>query len=289
MTAVDWRPRDAGLRDVVVALDRFDGIGLDSVVQDAALLTRVDRKYLVPRAALPQLLDAVPRSATVLRIDGRQRFAYRSVYLDTPDLSSFHGAGRGRRRRYKVRTRRYVDSGSSWLEVKTRGGRGVTLKTRMPYSTDHGHTLDDHGAAFVAAELAERGLPGVPVRALHPVLATTYCRSTLHLPDAGRGAARVTIDTDLEWSGATSELGILRPLHLVVVETKGGSTPSVVDRSLWRLGHRPVALSKYGTGLAALRSDLPDLKWRRTLTHRLAVDPTPSTPFPNPPTDRTPS
>ena len=38
-----------------------------------------------------------------------------------------------------------------------------------------------------------------------------------------------------------------------------------VDRLLWQRGTRPARISKYATGLAALRPDLPDVPWRRTL------------------------
>ena len=52
MTSVHGHERTAAL------LDRFEGIGLESLVHQSALLTRVDRKYLVPRSVLPRLLDA---------------------------------------------------------------------------------------------------------------------------------------------------------------------------------------------------------------------------------------
>ena len=41
--------------------------------------------------------------------------------------------------------------------------------------------------------------------------------------------------------------------------------PSSTDRLLWRHGHRPVRISKYGTGMAALHADLPAHPWRRVL------------------------
>jgi hypothetical protein len=50
-----------------------------------------------------------------------------------------------------------------------------------------------------------------------------------------------------------------------VVETKNGSVASSADRELWRRGHRPVAISKYATGLAALHADLPAAPWKRVL------------------------
>ena len=53
--------------------------------------------------------------------------------------------------------------------------------------------------------------------------------------------------------------------RLAIVETKTGATPSSTDRLLWRHGHRPVRISKYGTGLAVLHPDLPATPWRRVL------------------------
>jgi hypothetical protein len=57
----------------------------------------------------------------------------------------------------------------------------------------------------------------------------------------------------------------------VVIETKTGSTPSSTDRLLWRHGHRPVRISKYGTGMAALHTDLPHHPWRRVLDRHVTL------------------
>lgn len=51
--------------------------------------------------------------------------------LPTVGLDSYLLAAHGRRRRYKVRTRTYVDSAISFLEVKTEGAREATVKERM--------------------------------------------------------------------------------------------------------------------------------------------------------------
>ena len=59
---------------------------------------------------------------------------------------------------------------------------------------------------------------------------------------------------------------------LVIAETKSGSHPSAVDRLLWRSGHRPISISKYGTGLAALHRELPANKWARVLRHHFHTE-----------------
>lgn len=210
-----------------MSLAQLAPIDLVELIERAALLERIDRKYVVARAALPDPMAEVPTGTRVLEHAGRRTHGYRSVYLDTPDLASYRTAGQRRRRRWRVRGRTYLDTGGSWLEVKTRSARD-----------------------------------------LRPVLATAYDRSTLLLP--GARPSRVTIDTELGWTslGATAR-DLDRP-GLAIVETKGGSTPSAMDRLLWARGHRPVSISKYGVGVAALQ-DVSRLKWHRVLARDLGV------------------
>lgn len=260
MSAALDRAVDGPLR----SLGLLAPIGLDALVERAALLTRVDRKYLLPVVDADDLVAGLAGTARVLDIDGRRSFGYASQYVDTDDLASYHLAAQGRRRRYKVRSRRYLDSGEQFVEVKTRGARGTTVKERL--ARPAGEALgpqDRDGRAFVHAVLDRAGFPG-SAWALHPTLRTRYRRSTLLLPEQG---ARVTIDTDLTWSLPDGDA--VRVEGLAVVETKGAGVSSV-DRLLWRSGHRPTRLSKYATGLAALRPELRANRWHPTLVRQLA-------------------
>jgi hypothetical protein len=101
--------------------------------RDAELLTRVDRKYLLPADLLPALLAGLDEGFDVLQIDGRRVSRYTSTYFDSADLSCFREHRQGRRRRFKVRTRTYLDSGECWLEVKVKTAGGETCKERQPY------------------------------------------------------------------------------------------------------------------------------------------------------------
>ena len=246
----------------------------------AGLLTRVDRKYLVPLTCAQNLVDGLAPHAWVLAIDERRRFSYTSTYFDTPGLEAFMLAARKRRRRFKVRTRTYLDSGLCFLEVKTCGARGSTVKRRMGYHADDASRLTGPGRAFVAACLAGAGVTGSAAArevaaALRPVLATTYERTTLHLP---RAEARATIDTALTWrrlgpahlTAAVNEGEPVSVADIAVVETKNPATPSPADRALWDAGYRPTRISKYATGMALLHPELPANRWYRTLTHELA-------------------
>lgn len=245
-----------------VAIGALAPISLDELNASAALMTRTDRKYILPAAAIPRLLGG--SGARALSISERRAMAYESVYLDTPERASYHGAARGVRRRFKVRTRHYADTGQRWLEVKTRGVRGLTVKRRIPYTPNGSGRLDNTGRQFVADRLADGGVRGIDLAGLQPALRTDYLRSTLLLTDR---TTRVTIDQGLTWSAAGQSL---RVGPVVIVETKtAGGAPSSADRALWADGHRPVRLSKYGTGMRLLDDDLPGNKWQRVIRAQL--------------------
>lgn len=251
----------------MIATDALAPISLEGLVDRAALQRRVDRKYVLPLADAQLLLELLPPTTRVLEIDGRRDFGYASVYFDTPGYDSYLMAARSRRRRFKVRTRAYLDTGSTWLEVKTRQGR-FTVKDRIAHPA--AEQLDRDGVAYVGSTLEGARVAGIDPAVLRPTLHTGYHRITLHLPDAD---SRVTVDTRLRfdtargWDGGRN----LTLPRLAIVETKTTSTPCSVDRILWSIGHRPTRVSKYATGLAALHPELPHTKWRR-LVRQLTTD-----------------
>lgn len=222
----------------------------------AELQTRVDRKYALPAEAAHGILTRLPRGTRVVVVEGTTAPQYASMYFDTPDFASFHMAAHARRRRFKLRTRAYVDTQTAFLELKTRGARSLTVKERLPYDIHRRDELTADGKRYAHDTLDDLH---VDPDALGPTLQTRYRRTTYLLP----GGSRATVDTHLEWEDAHGTT-LTRP-GLVIIETKSAGAASEVDRLLWRHGHRPASLSKYGTGLAALRPALPHNKWARVL------------------------
>lgn len=250
----------------IARLGALRTVSLEDLNTQAALQTRVDRKYILAAHEATAVIAALPADAYVLEVDGERALRYASRYYDTPTLDSYLGAARGRRRRFKVRSRSYVDSGGQFLEVKTRGGRSSTVKDRVPVATSR---LDEAGVQYAAEMLTDAGIPeaGSIAERLQPTLETRYRRATLLLPADASGvisASRATIDIDLEWADVRGER--MQLPGAVIIETKSGQRPGALDRALWRHGHRPASISKYGTGLAALRPALPSNKWRRVLS-----------------------
>ncbi len=264
---------------LTAALAARDGVDLAELNERAALLSRVDRKYVLPVATVVGVLQGLPATVRVLDLDGERLARYESVYFDTPELASFHATVHRRRRRFKVRTRTYLDSGDSFLEVKTRGGRGLTVKERRPCSPSSRRRLGADDGEYAAQVLAGAAVPPVDTTRLAATLGVTYRRATLLLPAPDGTATRATIDVGLRWlAPGETDHGIDVP-GLAVVETKSPGHAGALDRLLWAGGHRPVSVSKYGTGLAALHPALPANRWRRTLDHHLPLLSTPrSTP-----------
>jgi hypothetical protein len=241
---------------------RFAGdlpaVGIEQVGGDLALLARVDRKYVIPLTTLEQLLRLVQDDIMVLDIDGLRCFRYETMYFDTPDLMTYRAHVQDRRLRYKVRVRRYLDSDQSMLEVKLKGSRGETVKSRLPYRHQAYDPLSATAHAFVSDIVGAAYGIRVPEK-FAPTVTTTTNRVTLA---SARATARMTLDMDVECLTAHGGVG-LRDDH-VLVETKAAGGDGRLDRAMRLLVARPVSMSKYCLGVSGLRGDVVGNRWRRT-------------------------
>src|SRR4051794_35589102 len=96
---------------VPATLDRLRSLTLAELDDSVALRVRADHKHVVDVGILDELLDVLAPTHRALQIDGRRAFAYDSVYFDTEDLLTLRAHVQRRRRRFKARSRLYVDSG----------------------------------------------------------------------------------------------------------------------------------------------------------------------------------
>ena len=262
ITPFDHHP-DAVAADLTRELAELPTVGLVILRDNADLQTRRDRKYILLPSVVTEVIRARADQLYVLDMAGAQAFAYESVYFDTPSLDSYRSSALGRRQRFKVRTRTYLDSQGCVLELKSLGARGETVKERLEYNLADRHRLNDIARGY----LESRGLPTDIIRKLSRTLTTTYHRSTLLDSDG----ARYTIDTGLVCTGLDGTAASVG--EGVFLETKAPGAATPLDRLLWSWGHRPVSVSKYCSGLAALTPGLPANKWNRTLRQHYGWQP----------------
>ncbi len=251
--------RASGGAGLAAAIADLVPVPLVEVLGRAELQTRIDRKYLLPLELLAPLTRRLADRYSVLEIDRRRTFRYSSTYFDTPELLTYHQHLQGRRRRYKVRTRSYLDSGDCAFEVKLVGARGVTVKRRMPYELARRTELSDTARDFLHDTLLAAYRLTAP-QALVATATTSYWRVTLV---ERTGLSRLTCDADLVCAAGCQAVAARGDQVLIESKSAGGVTPA--DRLLRELGMRPVRVSKYCLAVAVLHPEVPANPWIRPL------------------------
>lgn len=248
----------------------FAPISLDALNAKAAMLERLDNKYVVRAAALRAIADDLAPVFDVLEIDGQRAFTYETCYFDDPELRSYFDHHQGRRQRMKVRVRRYVDAALCFVEVKLKDKRGITVKKRMPYDPCKFATLDD--AALDHVRASHQALYGRPFeRPLAPVLQMSYRRTTLV---AREGGERMTIDSAIRFLAGPDAFG--PDDDVFIVETKSAHGHGIADAVMRRHHQHPTkSCSKYCVGMSASRNVQRFNRFRPALK-RLGVLPTPT-------------
>ncbi len=219
------------------ALELFTPISLKES-QRAALMDRGEAKYLLNIFTLKAMLPALQSHYQILEIDGESLMGYLSTYYDTPDFALYLDHHNGRSRRHKVRYREYLQTHTTFLEVKVRSVSGTTRKERVvvPEATPEVLTSKHD---FLAKESGER-------RKLEPKL-EVYCQ---RLTLVGKNCAeRVTFDLHLTYSLPSSTPGE-QFQQAVIAELKfeQGAGRSIFSEIARAYGLHSGRYSKYSVG-----------------------------------------
>jgi hypothetical protein len=229
------------LSAVTAAINNFQSVSLEQLGA-AALMDRIDRKFLVSAASLPDILRQLADQYSVLNVNGQQLFHYSTRYFDTPDLALYHAHHSGRARRYKVRVRNYNDAEAGYLEVKLKNNRGRTQKQRVQLASRDTNPME---------QLGKESLLGVndsvPVSNLRESMLAEFTRLTLVRKDA---AERITFDLMLSFSHD----GKRRTFpEVVVAEIKQATRArSPFLDAMHTMNVREGSISKYCAGIATL-------------------------------------
>lgn len=240
---------------LATVLGRFAPITLGEMAQ-VALMDRSEQKYVVPQAALPELLGELSVAYRVLVVAGQRMSRYRTLYFDTENLTLYRRHHAGAPDRYKVRAREYVDSHAAFFEVKHRTPNQRTLKSRI--ATPALVTTLTHQTADFLTE-------ATPYTAdeLHACLWNHYTRITLV---SKTRPERVTLDLDLAFSWEAADVTLP---GVVVAEVKynGDAWGSAFVQAMRQRHLRATSFSKYCIGVSLL---YPDAKQNRfKAKHRL--------------------
>lgn len=245
------------MKDVLInILQNNDPISLDELAV-CRLLNRIDTKYICHVNNLPPILEKSQKDFRVQEIGNERIFKYESLYFDTPDMRTYFDHHQGKRNRYKIRLRTYMDTGDTFLEVKKKKNYRRTDKRRT--QIDFTDSLTNLHYDFIGNH--------IPVKkdGLSSTIWTIFDRITL----VGKNhIERITIDTNIRFRKGAKEI-VLPDLSIIEVkrEKTGGISPfsQILHDSMLR----PYGISKYILGNMLLT---PELKHNRFTKKLLTIN-----------------
>jgi hypothetical protein len=228
--------------DLHILLNAFEPIGLNEM-DSVKLMNRVETKYLFSVNKLPELLSKLDMNYRVLETDQLRTFPYHTTYLDTSDYLFFRHQMTGKLSRYKVRFRRYVSSGISYLEIKKKTNKNRTIKWRIRNYSESNHP-DSDATKFIIKHLPFKELE------LAPVLINRFTRITL----VGKTLnERLTLDYNLEFASPGGNEKGLPFLAIAELKRDGFSSHSPFVAIMKQFGIHPNGFSKYCIGNSIVR------------------------------------
>jgi len=221
-------------------LVRFEPISL-AQMNDVALQDRIDTKFVLQAEQLYRALVALRQQYRVLDIAGVRLSHYQTLYFDTADFTLYRRHHAGGRNRYKVRSREYIDSHLSFLEVKHKVDDQRTIKNRMQTPglvTRLTAAADDFMEAYFPLDL----------ETLEPKLWNDFYRITLV---SKQRPERLTLDLNLS-QGSGSRRAALPGVAIAEVKQAGLDRNSDFMQQMRTMRVRPTGFSKYCVGVSLL-------------------------------------
>ena len=216
-------------------------ITLDEM-RSVKLMNRIDTKYVLSEEEVLRLLHSAAEAGySVQIVDGVRACRYLTLYYDTSVREMFIVHHNRKLTRQKLRTRRYLESGTTFFEIKNKNNRGRTKKRRTEIKAEELMCIAQNAEA---RELLVNN-SHYSVDELHPALITRFSRITLVNPTL---TERSTIDLQLEYEDARTG----RKAHIermAIVEVKqDGNTESMLKLMLRNMHIAPLKVSKYCLG-----------------------------------------
>lgn len=232
------------MKDINHIISEFTSVSL-SEIEEVKLMSRIDRKYWFHISKLQQVLEQTLPDYFILEIEGQRLMDYQTTYYDTTDNSMYLKHHNGKMNRHKIRQRKYVSTNTSFLEVKFKTNKKVTIKNRVEVKIEKVGFLPSE-KDFIKNETPYKG------ETLVPVLNNKFKRLTLIHREK---LDRCTIDISPVFWNDKSEVNIN---DLAIFELKRGHSlkASPIVAILRDLKIRQRGMSKYCTGRAILESEL---------------------------------
>lgn len=213
---------------------QYESIGLHEIAFAKALMSRVDVKYVIKKEMLNSLLEQLKEQYFVVKVKEKTALQYNTIYFDTPKHQFYLSHQNGKKNRYKIRARHYVDTDTKFFEVKFKNNQGRTIKTRVPLQSINEKSLGPVESAFLNNNF------GFEANEFNPQMWVKYKRITLvHKLQA----ERVTIDLNLCFENDQKQKMFNSLAIIEVKQDKLGKSAMV--EALQQKQQKPGSISKY--------------------------------------------
>jgi len=229
------------VRNTLQSFNRLTLADLDKV----KLMNRTDKKFCLHRRLLPSILDALKNDYSILEIHGETIFPYDNTYFDTKDDQMFINHQNGKRNRYKIRVRQYVQSEDNFLEIKFKNNKGRTIKERIKRPDFHSD-FKETDLNFI-----QNSSP-YPGSELLPKIRSNFQRITLV---DNNFTERINIDTFPGFKNQEKEV-ILENLVIIEVKQSKANKPALITQVLNENKIRRQGFSKYCVGRSLLEEKI---------------------------------
>lgn len=231
------------MNNLFSTLETFSPITLEEM-DHVKLLDRIDTKFMLHEDQLQEYLAEIATQYYLLVIGGKLFHPYETLYFDTPDYHLYQMHHNGKRNRYKLRFRKYVNTGISFFEVKSKTNTDRTFKERLQVENIP-ETLTEQLNQYISEHT-----PGVYHNYV-PTLRVFFDRITLVNKQANE---RLTIDLNLRYTSNGAEKKIEK---IAIVEVKQEKHSLSPFRELMKIQrHQKNYMSKYCLGVTCLNKGL---------------------------------
>lgn len=211
-------------------------------MRSVKLMNRIDTKYVLSEREVITLLERTKSEGYRVQIIGDVRACrYDTLYYDTAERDMYITHHNRQLSRQKIRTRTYIETGISFLEIKNKNNRGRTKKRRAEIA--HSEMLNFGNNDSAMSFYAENAR--YPHNAISPALSTCFVRITLVNPKL---TERLTIDLALRYKDMRSDTEASIPGMAIVELKQDGNIQSSAKLMMRDMHIAPLKVSKYCLG-----------------------------------------
>jgi hypothetical protein len=222
-----------------------------------SLLDRTDTKFVIDHERLGEILAESLQDYRVLEIKGVRPGRYVTTYFDTPDFAMYMAHHNGKRYRYKLRCRSYLDSEMVFVEVKMKNNKNRMVKFR--------HSVREHLADLRGIDRS--WLPPRFPYAFEDVQAVVRNRFQRVTLASFAHQERITIDMDVEFGCGPSTVQYTGLCIVEIKQPKFSLLHSPVGRHMHRLHLKPCSISKFCVAAAHFYPEFKSNHFKPLLLH----------------------